>query len=200
LSDEPDGAQEEWAEAQSFGELCELTARFIEGDLAYMPGYLAEGVAEETNPIAPYLANLNRSGFLTVCSQPGQDEPDWKQRAFVDGFALEPVARQLAKVTLATDLLVVAAPPGYHTGYRLPVILRDFQPHGWSGSTGFEELEFFHEDCGLFAFAQLSEAWSVSVVDLVWGRERHIWEELARAISYSEKPHPDLDNGTDFLM
>lgn len=175
-------------------------ARFIEGDLPYMPGYLAGEVDEETNPIAPYLATLNRSGFLTVCSQPGQDEYDWKQRAFVDGYALEPVARRLAQLTLSTDLLVVTAPPSVHIGYRLPVILRDFQPHGWSGSTGFEELEFFREDCGPSAVAQLSQAWSVSVVDLVWGRERHIWEELARALSYSEKPHPDLDLDADFLL
>ncbi|MGI9175411.1 MAG: DUF6919 domain-containing protein [Rhodothermales bacterium] len=185
-------AREAWSAARSFQDLCGLIASFIEGNLPYMPGYSGSEVDEETNSIAPYLAVLNRSGFLTIRSQPGQNEPDWKQRAFVDGYALEPVARYLSTLTLSTDLLVVTAPPGVEVGYRLPVILRDFQPHGWAGSTSFDELSVFAEDCSTSALAELQQAWSVSVVDLAWGRERHIWEELTKALAYSEKPHPDL--------
>lgn len=188
----------DWSEAQSFGELCDLMARFLEGEGEEAPG--CGPVEEETKPLIPYLVALNRAGFLTTCSQPGALSPEWRQRSFVDGFALEETARRIARLALFTDLHIVVSPPGHSAGYQTPVIVRDFMPHGWSGFTNFEEVEFFSEECSSLAVAELRCAWSVSVVDLVWGRLEYLWEKLSEALVFSEKPHPELGLEIDFAV
>jgi len=196
LEEERRRAEETWRSAAAFGELCELSAKFIEGTSPFFPGYAADRVDAETDELVPFLAAFNRAGFLTTGSQPGMDEPDWKQRAFVDGYALEPVAKQIARVSLYAELHIVVAPPGYSVGFHTPVILRDFMPHGWAGFSSFDELEFFEDASGERAFQELRLAWFISIVDLKWGRNDHLWSSIAQAICYSEKPHPDL--GLDF--
>lgn len=193
-------AQDLWAAAGGFKDLCELTARFVEGRLSYSPAYGAETVDEETEPLVPYLAALNRAGFMTMNSQPGEDSPEWKQRAFVDGYALEHVAKRIARMSLYTDLHIVVAPPGSDVGYHTPVIVRDFMPHGWSGFSSVGEIEFFAEDCGPLAMRELRTAWSISVIDLDWGRADHLWSNLARELCYSERPHPELGLDTDLAI
>ena len=191
--------QVDWGEPQSFGELCELMACFLEGEGEEAPG--CGSVEEETKPLIPYLAAFNRAGFLTTCSQPGELSPGWRQRAFVDGFALEETARRIARLALFTDLHIVVAPPGYSAGsHQTPVIVRDFMPHGWSGFTSFEKIEFFAEECRSVAVAELRSAWSVSVVDLVWGRLEYLWEKLSEPLAFSERPHPDLGLEIDFAV
>lgn len=190
--------QVEWGNAQSFGELCELMARFLEGEGDEAPG--CGPVEEETKPLVPYLSAFNRAGFLTTCSQPGELSPNWRQRAFVNGFALEETARRMARLALFTDLHIVAAPPGNSVGFHTPIIVRDFMAHGWSGFTIFDEIEHFAEGCSSSAVADLRRAWSVSVIDLAWGRSDHLWEELSQALLFSERPHPELGLDTDFAI
>lgn len=199
-SEQREKARKAWNEATSFNQICELTARFIEGTSPFMPCYGADSVGAETEPLIGYLAAYNRAGFLTTCSQPGEDLPHWKQRAFVDGFALEPVARLIARLSLYTDLHIVAVPPGMSAGFHTPVTLRDFVPHTWTGFSSFEELDVFREECGELAFNELLRAWSISIIDLQWGRKEHLWREVAQAICYSEKPHPDLGLEIDFAV
>ena len=198
--DQIETARRKWKEAQSFHELCSLTAAFIDGQLPYMPEWGGSSVDAETSPLVPYLAALNRAGFLTTTSQPGEDFPKWKQRAFVDGFALEPVARRIARLSLYSDLHIVVSPPGFEVGFHTPVILRDFQPHGWAGFCRGTPDDEFGEDCSPAARIALQKAWCVSVVDLAWGREEHLWKELTRELCYSEQPHPDLGLETNFAI
>lgn len=155
---------------------------------------------DETAPLVAYLAALNRAGFLTTDSQPGEDSPEWKQRAFVDGYAPERVARRVARMSLYTDLHVVAVPPGLSAGFHTPVILRDFMPHGWSGFSDFGGAEMIAEHCGPLAAKELLAAWSVSVVDLSWGRTDNLWRNLSCELCYSERPHPELGLDTDFAV
>ncbi len=198
--DETERAKEQWEAARSFRDLCELSARFIDGTSPYFPTYGAPTVDDETAPLVPYLAALNRAGFLTTNSQPGEDSPEWKQRAFVDGYALEHVARRVARMSLYTDLHVVTVPPGLSAGFHTPVILRDFMPHGWSCFSRSGEAEMIAEYCGPLAARELLSAWSVSVVDLSWGRTDHLWRNLSRELCYSERPHPELGLDTDFAV
>ncbi len=191
-------AQGLWTAARSFEDLCELTARFVEGRLPYSPAYGAETVDEETGPLIPYLAALNRAGFMTTNSQPGEESPEWKQRAFVDGYALEHVAKRIARVSLHTDLHIVVVPPGFEAGFHTPVIVRDFMPHGWAGFSHRGDIESFADECGSLAIQELRTAWSVSVIDLKWGRTDHLWSNLARELCYSERPHPELGLDIDF--
>ena len=186
-----------WQEAMTFADLCNLTAQFISGDISFIPSYGGSGVDEETDPIVPQLVKLNKHGFMTVDSQPGYLDEDWGQRACVDGFALKETALKIAALTLYTDLYIGVFEPGYDGGAIIPVIIRDFQPHGWAGSAGFEEIEFYKEVCNKRAIQALSQAWYISAIDLKWGRKNHLWKELTKVFDspslYSIKPHPDLN-------
>ncbi len=190
-------AKEAWKSAKTFEQLCELTAKFIEGTSPFSPEYGTCGIDEETEPLKTYLAALNRAGLMTTTSQPGFDSPEWKQRAFVDGFAQEATAKRIARISLYTDLHIVTAPVGVAIGFRTPIIVRDFQPHGWGGGSSGCEAEFYKDFPN--GLKILREAWYVDVIDLVWGRQDHLWENLMRELCYSEAPHPDLAIGGDFI-
>jgi len=96
--------KDEWRNAKTFLELCELNARFIEGDVKSHPGYGGDGLDSESEPIAKYLAAFSRAGFLTTGSQPGLSSPSWKQRAWVEGFTSERVAHRLGRIDLVSSL------------------------------------------------------------------------------------------------
>lgn len=186
-----------WQSAKTFSELCDLTGQFINNDIDFMPAYFEAGVAEETNPLVPSLVELNKSGFMTIDSQPGEKDEDWQQRAFVDGFAMKDTALKLAALTLSTDLFVGAFPPENSSGISIPVVIRDFKPHAWGGFSQFEALENFEGICSADAMSELSQAWFVTIIDLQWGRQNYLWEKLDKVFTdpseYSIKPHPDLN-------
>lgn len=80
-----------WANAQSFADLTELTARWLEGRIGSFPeNWPGTGPDEETRPLIPALTALCRDGYLTTNSQPGLDErfrgKHWRQRAAVTGL------------------------------------------------------------------------------------------------------------------
>jgi hypothetical protein len=60
-----------WRSARTLADLGELTARWIEGAIASQPGYF--GAADlESDDLVPVLAAVNRAGFRTDTSQPGE--------------------------------------------------------------------------------------------------------------------------------
>lgn len=170
-----------WRKAQTFEELCELMARWIEGELKYRPGYCGESIASETVPLRDTLAGYNRRGFLTVDSQPAEplDKHGCGQRAYVMGYASEDLAKTIACLGLHTALLVLIFEPGVNGGYKIPVTVDEFCPFtrcGWP--PGFRDLDCFEEDCGEAAMLCLKRAWKVIVIDLDWGREAYLWDRM----------------------
>ena len=202
-----------WISAQTFQDVCELTAWWVERG-GYMPGYCAnEEVDDETKPIVADLARLNRAGFLTTCSQPGVEQGDYARRAFVEGIALEPTARTLSRLTLCTDLLVLAAPPECEVHSQIPVTREEqddvVYPFSWCGALGPWDQQGFIEACCPTAAADVQRTWAVQVIDPQWGRERYLWENVLPALRpegipsllwrrLSERPHPDLALDHDF--
>ncbi|MGW2892288.1 DUF6919 domain-containing protein [Streptomyces griseoruber] len=81
-----------WRSAHTVADLGELMALWLEGELRSWPGYMPGcGPDEETTHLIPSLAALNRAGFLTIASQPGEtgtghDGLWYEQRAAVEGF------------------------------------------------------------------------------------------------------------------
>lgn len=67
-----DTALAAWRGARSLTELATLTADWLGGDLAAHPGWIGEP-APETAEITTELVALNRTGWLTIDSQPGYD-------------------------------------------------------------------------------------------------------------------------------
>ncbi|MBB5983975.1 DUF6919 domain-containing protein [Kribbella solani] len=108
--------EDAWAAAGTFTDLCGLTARWLEGGLTEHPGGYDEP-DPETIELVPFLAGLNRAGFLTFGSQPGlvsrgYDGADWRQRAAVHGFVADTAVLQaLTQAAVEAGLWIVAQPP-----------------------------------------------------------------------------------------
>jgi hypothetical protein len=189
-------AERLWREAKSFEELCELNARFIEGEIDFSPTTGASSLDEESKLLVTYLAALNRAGILTTCSQPGEDQGHSKQRAFVDGLALKETALRLNRLSMTSDLYIMTNEPGHYNGCMMPITIDEFRPHSWGGAshlddeTGmFPDALHFGEYCSESAMKELREVWEVCVIDLSWGRERYLWDVLANEFCVMLNPH-----------
>jgi hypothetical protein len=73
-------------------------------------------------------------------------------------------------------------------------------PHGWSGFSDFDQIDFFAEQCSSTAVDELRRTWFIAVIDLMWGRADYLWESLSEVLAFSEKPHPDLGLDIDFAL
>lgn len=179
-----------WQEVETFEELCELNARFMEGRLRFIPGWFGESLDPESEPLAPYLAAFNRAGFLTVVSQPGLDEGHSKQRAFVEGFAPEDTALGIKRLSLCSELYVYVARPGESGGCQTAVTIDHLSPYTWAGEATPDEeglfawMESHAEICNERAMEALRQAWFVSVIDLCWGRRGYLWDTLAKELVF----------------
>lgn len=199
-----------WRQAKTLEDLGELTARWIEGTLDYYPGY-GGPIDAETIPLQHLLAEFNRSGFVTTFSQPAaplrkSKGGSYGQRACVQGYAQEVVAKRIAALGLYTDLLVLDFPPGDYTyGYQIPITVTDFHPFTWCGGYyGDEELDELAEEYSPEAMSALAGSWRVTVIDSKWGRKSYLWDRVLSAVRkahdgrFDVTPSPDLEIGQDF--
>jgi len=179
-----------WRNATTFLELCELNARFIEGDLKCHPDCCGDGLDSESEPIAKYLAAFSRAGFLTTVSQPGESSPDYKQRAFVEGFVSERVALRLERLDLISSLYVIVAQPGVNTGNGIAVTVDGFRKVTETGHVVWEyALQEFEEMCSEEGLNALKSGYYACIIDLKWGRENYLWETVAQEL-HSVEPDP----------
>ena len=183
-------AREQWKLATTFPELCELMALFIEGKLPFHPGCTGDSVDDETMPLVPYLAPFNRAGFLTTVSQPGERDPGYKQRAFVEGFTSHRVALRLQRLDLMSSLYVVVATPGVNAGNRMAGTAEGFRKYTEAGYVDWEDaLKGFEKVCGEQAVRALKTNYYASIVDLEWGRSGYLWETIEQGL-HNLEPHP----------
>ncbi|GAA5083032.1 DUF6919 domain-containing protein [Streptomyces similanensis] len=103
-----------WASARTLGDLGELMALWLEGEIGSRPGYQPRyGPDEETEHLVPVLAALCRAGYVTTCSQPGLAGPGydgrrWEQRAAVELVVTDPALEdRLLKAAHGAGLVVV---------------------------------------------------------------------------------------------
>ena len=177
-----------WAAARTFGDLCELTAQWIEGTIGSQPGYCGPSDIEDP-AMVPVLAALNRAGFLTSGSQAGCKGDGWEQRAAAEGFiAGTAAAYGLADAAWKAGMTVVMHSPdtlptrryrcggavtvtrsggGDYTEFGVQVPRR----HIRSRITGYGI-------CRRSAVRELCEAWQVTVIDPEWGRRDLLWPAL----------------------
>ncbi len=179
-----------WRNATTFLELCELNARFIEGDLKCHPDCCGDGLDSESEPIAKYLAAFSRAGFLTAVSQPGVSNPDYKQRAWIEGFTSKRVALRLERLDLISSLYVMVAPFGINTGNMMAITVEGFRTYSEAGNVDWEcSLQGFEEECSEKALNALKSSYYACIIDLKWGRENYLWETVAREF-HSLEPDP----------
>lgn len=197
-----------WADAESLEDLGELTARWLQGEGFEHPLY-GDGPDGETAEILSDLVVLNRGGLVTTFSQPGEpiDEEGFGQRAAVEGYASEELARRIATVTLHTEVLVFIYEPGWKGGCQVPISIAEHHPYTWCGAVfGAEELTWWGEMCSPQGMLTLLGAWTVVAIDPKWGRKRWLWRELRRITNprtpgtrYTIAPHPDLGHPEDHI-
>jgi len=116
----------QWRDADSLAAIGELSARWLEGALAYQPEDFATEPAPETRPLVPVLAPLNRAGYVTTNSQPGVAlRAGTGQRAFVTGYCDDLSLRRLEGAVRDTDVVLVAFRPDEGAGEPVVVTMRD---------------------------------------------------------------------------
>lgn len=190
--------REKWASARTLTDLGELTAQWLEGRISSVPGFYGPP-DEETVPLIPVLARLNRAGFVTDCSQPGEidGEYDCEQRAAVQGYAAQGLAvRIITAVAEARGLVSVSCPPSmvprWRYGYKQSVTVTQVNGEQFTGfgvripRRHIRDPHIGHGMCGREAVDALCSAWQVTIVDLEWGRERLLWDVLDGALTRSE--------------
>ena len=183
-----------WRDVRGIDELGAAMAGWLEGRIGSQPG-CSVGPDDETLPLVPVLARLNRRGWVTTCSQPGEhglaaDGRRWEQRAAVEGWVscrnplLGPVIRQ----SRAAGLIVSAYGPGRAVGPSRGLAAArwgDESHTGFGGRPGRFQRRAELPGIGREARRELARhGVFLAVIDPVWGRGSVIWPVLDRAIGY----------------
>jgi hypothetical protein len=179
-----------WTQARTLADLGELTAQWLEGTIPAEPGYCG-GPDPETLPLVPVLAWLNRAGYVTDGSQPGDTGGSWEQRAAVSGFAAPQTARVVIAAADAAGLIVITDPVTPRRRTRLagrqPVTRIGGRPCTWFGATlparHLRDPWTGYGICHRDAVDALCQAWQVTVIDPEWGRDSLLWPVLAAAVT-----------------
>jgi hypothetical protein len=174
-----------WAAARTLDEMGELTARWLEGTVAFCPSQPCDGPDWETTDLVPVLAGFNRSGLVTTGSQPGEEVlGGCGQRAWVDGVCSEAVADRLVVAGLMSDLVVLAYRPGSVGESVIPVTISGLAPVTQvGGASSAEIIDGAFEDVHADGRAELRSAWQVTVIDPRWGRNDLLWDVVTGALA-----------------
>ncbi|MDT0270557.1 hypothetical protein RM844_30220 [Streptomyces sp. DSM 44915] len=185
-----------WARARTVADLAGLTADWLEGRLpgGHPGGY--DRPDEETADLVPDLVRLNRAGYATDCSQPGESGPGydgahWEQRSAVDGW-VEP-GEQLDRIVSAASAAGLLVIQQSHSTGRLrrgpsplrgvPVTRRAGRDRTWFARRLTDgdlrrSLRGLHRE----AYRALDRAVYLTVVDPAWGRADRLWHVLDKAV------------------
>lgn len=183
-----------WAAAESFPELGQLMALYLEGELIVWPGYRPGSPDEETKDLISVLAMANRAGFVTTDSQPGGDEVidgvRWQQRAAVTGLVVG--GHLLVRIRRACEgaglLVMLSRPPGDLGSREVPATFRDGVAVSWFGrELSLLEVKSDWRKLGPAALSEVTGAWQVTVIDLD-GRDDRLWPALAEALAPDSAP------------
>lgn len=172
--------------ASTLADLGELTAQFLEGRIRDTPGF-GGPPDPETTELIPVLAAVNRAGFVTRQSQPGipLDRHGSAQRANVSGYA-DPGA--FARLMTAASggrpdrhrRLCPRRQEGPRVGPLFAITLDEGEEFTWDGLAlpQSELVSSYEEVCHPRAICSLFNAWQVTLIDPVWGRNDVLWPVL----------------------
>ncbi|MBF5081496.1 DUF6919 domain-containing protein [Quadrisphaera sp. INWT6] len=171
----------QWRDADSLAAIGELTARWLEGTLAYQPEDFATQPAPETRPLVPVLAPLNRAGYVTTNSQPGVAlRAGSGQRAFVTGYCDELSLRRPERAVRDTDLVLLAFRPYDGGGEPVVVTMRDGEEATWLGRPVSADYirHAWDQDVAPAGVSALLAALQFQLFDPEWGRKELLWRRL----------------------
>ena len=202
-----DAGLRDWDQARTLVDLGELTARWMLGEIAVVPGQDA-APDPETMEIVDYLVALNLLGLVTDFSQPAAERDSeglTAQRAAVSGWCTTANARKLTRVAVERDLVVLFNEPGAYCYTQVPVTIDPGGPPAgrsdayaiWdtaedvggvftflgSGTDGSSVDATFGDTCSPEALEAVRGAWYIEALDPVWGRLDELWDALIDALS-----------------
>lgn len=181
-----------WRSAHTIADLGQLMARWLEGDLKSWPGYQAGyGPDDETRRLIPTLAALNRAGYLTTDSQPGEMGPGFDgswfcQRAAVSGFVADRALLGQLLLAAADHALLTVVTGGQEAYWPEPIdvstrnseTVTDFGAH-----LGRRDLRCMWPVINGQAFTAVEQAWQVTIVAPDFGASgERMWPVLATAL------------------
>ncbi|MET7304657.1 hypothetical protein [Embleya sp. NPDC005575] len=180
-----------WAAAATFGDLCDLTAGWLTGQVRSLPAYQPNrGPDDETTSLVPTLTAYCLGGYLTTWSQPGLTETIggglWEQRATVEGYVLDPgLCGRLVDAATAAGLVVVVHPPNGPAGGD-PITVTTFDGE-WYTSAGLPlGDDLMRAEWSIVsdpAFAELTSATHLTVIAPEFGPGgNRLWTVLHTAI------------------
>lgn len=177
---EDEEADEPWVHAVSLEELGELVARWLGGDLS--ASLSQDGPPDdETEPLISTLVEMNRTGYWTDQSQPGQADGSYFQRAHVSGYCSESVANAICAAAVGTELVVLALPALHDSCIQIPISRWSRIEYTWAGGHTSVE-EGLGGQISPQALAEVATSWRVEVVDPSWGRDDLLWEVVLTAL------------------
>ncbi|MFC9602465.1 DUF6919 domain-containing protein [Streptomyces niveus] len=185
-----------WRAPQSAAGLGQPMALWLEGTIRSWPGYAPNwGPDEETAHLVPTLAALNRAGFVTVGSQPGQagtgvDGQWWEQRAAVEGYVSDrALYERLLDVADEAGLITVTNDPvlGF---YEDPVVVTTCaaEPYTWFGHhLGYRDMRVQWPHISPAAFDDLGVAVSLAIIAPEYGVSgERLWHALNTSTTGSD--------------
>ena len=138
------------------------------------------GYEMETRPLAPYIARINRQGFLTTSSQPGGTKGMRPfQRAYVAGVLPSARAARLQQRLMELPGFIVQTP---YDAYNV-IVAKGMTAGGVLTSWGgLMAPDIYEMQYGLTPvdFLHLS---AMQIVDVSWGGEDSFWEDLIQALA-----------------
>jgi hypothetical protein len=169
-------ARNRWARPLGLTEVGELTAQWLEGTVNWSPWQAGSSADDETLPLVPYLAAMNRLGYITDFSQPGVPGD---QRAAISGFCHRPQAECLASLSLESELVALTEYPDVESAYEIPITQQDERTF-----TILPGRPVIDASWGLNSrmLSLLSGCYYVSIVDPSWGRDDLLWTSVAAAL------------------
>lgn len=174
-----------WQSARNLPDLGELTAQWLEGDIASVPSYAAgHGPSPETTDtigLLDVLVTLNRAGYVTNESQPGGEEyGTFDERAGVYGFADDVTAERLRSAVVGTRMACEALPVR-SLGERRHLD-RDWPIGQHMTAATIADPHLGYGVCHRLAVEALCDAWQVVVYDPQFG-PNDLWPVLVAAFA-----------------
>lgn len=176
--------QRRWAAARTLDDLGELTAQWLEGRVAYQPGYGGPVDVDEDPGLRDTLIRLNRAGLVTECSQGGWVGPGGysTQMAAVEGFAAPATVEQLRQTLAGAEYEVLV-----NARHGVPLSHLDGQPYTRFGQRMTRRgIAGRYPGCHRDAIKAVAAADQIVIYDRQIGRNT-LWAALDEAVTQLEQ-------------
>ncbi|GGU91099.1 hypothetical protein GCM10010275_30200 [Streptomyces litmocidini] len=171
-----------WHGACTIGDLGQNMADWLEGRVPSWPGYLADEFGDEETDgarhLVPTMVALNRAGFVTTGSQPGETGGGYRQRAWVEGVVHDhnPLLGRLLGLHGQGLTVIRGWPEKQH-------VLTEGNGRPYTTVGGWRwRRDYIHSNwrgIGHRALRELRQHGAViNIYDPVWGRDDRLWPAL----------------------